>query len=66
MVVLTEFGSPNNNTMHAKPDLRVEFVHSDHFFWLGDLRRYLAFADCSQAVFMKSRPMIAGRSVGVV
>ena len=26
--------------MHAKPDLRVEFVHSDHFFWLGDLGRY--------------------------
>ena len=36
--------------MHAKPDLRVEFVHSDHFFRLGDLGRYLASADCSQDV----------------
>ena len=26
--------------MHAKPDLRVEFEHSDHFFRLGDLGRY--------------------------
>ena len=26
--------------MHAKPDLRVEFVHSGHFFRLGDLGRY--------------------------
>ena len=38
--------SPNNNAMHAKPDLRVEFVHSGHLFRLGDLGRYLAFADC--------------------
>ena len=44
MVVLAAFGSPNNNTMHAKPDLRVEFVHSDHLFWLGDLRRYSSWA----------------------
>ena len=29
--------------MHATPDLRVEFVHNDHFFRLGDLGRYLAF-----------------------
>jgi hypothetical protein len=36
--------------MHAKPDLRVEFVHDDHFFRLGDLGRYLACADCFQAV----------------
>ena len=26
--------------MHAKPDLRVELVHNDHFFRLGDLGRY--------------------------
>ena len=30
--------------MHAKPDLRAEFVHSDHFFRLGDLGRYPASA----------------------
>ena len=26
--------------MHSKPDLRVDFVHEDHFFRLGDLGRY--------------------------
>ena len=36
--------------MHAKPDLRAEFVHNDHLFRLGDLGRYLAFADCFLAV----------------
>ena len=45
-----EFTAPHNNVMHAKPDLRVEFVHDDHFFRLGDLGRYLACADCFQAV----------------
>ena len=43
MVELSAFGSPNNNAMHAKPDLRVEIVHDDHFFRLGDLGRYAAF-----------------------
>jgi hypothetical protein len=28
--------------MHAKPDLRVEFVDDGHFFRLGDLGRYPA------------------------
>ena len=64
MVVLAAFRSPNNNTMHAKPDLRVEFVHSDHFFWLGDLRRYLALPTTLSAV-PEEVPVIAGCS-GVV
>ena len=34
--------SPDNNAMHAKPDLRVEPVYRDHFFRLGDLCRYAA------------------------
>ena len=32
----------DNNTMHAKPDLRVEFEPNGHFFRLGDLCRYPA------------------------
>lgn len=38
--------------MHAKPGLRVEFVHSDHLFRLGDLGRYVAqprFGDAHMA-----------------
>jgi hypothetical protein len=32
----------DNNVMHAKPDLRVEFEPDDHFFRLGALCRYAA------------------------
>ena len=34
--------SENNNAMHAKPDLRVEFEPNGHYFRLGDLCRYSA------------------------
>ena len=42
--------SPNNMAMHAKPDLLVEFVHSDHFFRLGDLGRYSSLSNPLQQI----------------
>ncbi len=34
--------TPNNNAMHAKPDLRVFLKWLDYRFRLGDRRRYVA------------------------
>ena len=43
----------NNNAMHAKPDLRVEFEPNDHFFRLGDPYRYAH-------LFMNTRENMCG------
>jgi len=39
---MPHWNAPDNNTIHAKPDLRVEIELDDHFFRLGDLGRYPA------------------------
>ena len=39
-IAVERIESPNNKTMHAKSDLRVEHVPNDHWFRLGDLGRY--------------------------
>ncbi len=40
-----------NKTIHAKPDLRVEFEPNDHFFRLGDFRRYSLNEKMNQALW---------------